>query len=120
MNKKEIKKVTNSGLITAYVTAYSLRDANWLQGRGVERLNKQCKVLEAELVARGLLTEEDVEYLNRYGSCTTREHKALCETADVSENLSQEKFEEIQANAEKIWKKAVDEFDKNFLSVGRN
>lgn len=55
-----------------------------------------------------------------YGNCTTREHKALCATVDVSENLSQEKFEEIQANAEKIWKKAVDEFDKNFLSVGRD
>ena len=65
MKKSEIKKVTNSGLITEYVRAYSLRDANWIQGRGTERLDKQCKALEKELVARGLLTEEDVDYLNR-------------------------------------------------------
>lgn len=47
-----------------------------------------------------------------FGSCTTRELEALCATVGVSENISQEIFEEIQTNAEKIWKKAVDEFDK--------
>lgn len=47
-----------------------------------------------------------------FGRCTTRELEALCATVGVSENISQEIFKEIQTNAEKIWEKAVDEFDK--------
>jgi hypothetical protein len=47
-----------------------------------------------------------------FGSLTTRELEALCATVGVSENISQEIFEEIQTNAERIWGKAVDEFEK--------
>lgn len=65
MKKSEIKKVTNNELITEYVRTYSLRDVNWISGRGTERLSRQCKDLERELIARGILTTEDVNYLNR-------------------------------------------------------
>lgn len=47
-----------------------------------------------------------------FGTCTTRELEALCATVGVSEDISQEMFNEIQSNAEKIWGKAVDEFEK--------
>lgn len=65
MKKSEIKKVTNNELITEYVRTYSLRDVNWILERGTERLSRQCKDLERELIARGILTTEDVNYLNR-------------------------------------------------------
>lgn len=65
MKKSEIKKVTNNELIVEYVRTYSLRDVNWLSGRGIKRLSGKCKELERELIARGILTTEDVIYLNR-------------------------------------------------------
>lgn len=65
MKKSEIKKVTNNELIVEYVRTYSLRDVNWLSGRAIKRLSGQCKDLERELIARGILTTEDVIYLNR-------------------------------------------------------
>lgn len=65
MKKSEIKKVTNNELIVEYVRTYFLRDVNWLSGRGIKRLSEQSKNLERELIARGILTTEDVIYLNR-------------------------------------------------------
>lgn len=64
MKKSDIKGATNSGLITEYVTLHTLREVNEVLGRGTKQAARQCKELEMELVARGLLTVEDVDYLN--------------------------------------------------------
>ena len=64
-----------------------------------------------EMIGR-IKEEEKIMSDLGFVGCTTRELEALCATAGVSDDISQEMFDEIQSNAEKIWQKAVDEFDK--------
>lgn len=67
MTKREIKKATNNELIVEYVRTYSSLSLNlnapW-ENRGTKRYGQHCHNLEAEMVARGILTEDDVKYLN--------------------------------------------------------
>ncbi len=64
MTKGEIKKAPNNELIVDYVHAYAIFTENYLHGGGLKRLGQHLQDLETELVARGLLTEEDVKHLN--------------------------------------------------------
>ena len=64
MTKKEIKKVPNNELIVDYVRSYSLYEVNYLLDRGRKQVLQHCHDLEAELVARNILTEDDVKHLN--------------------------------------------------------
>lgn len=64
MTKQEIKKAKDNELIVDYVQTVSLRDSNYVLGRGTERADKHAHDLEIELVNRGLLTEDDVRLLN--------------------------------------------------------
>ena len=68
MTKKEIKKAKDNELIVEYVRTYSslcvnLNSPSW-ENRGTKRYTDHCHDLEVELVARGILTEDDVKYLN--------------------------------------------------------
>jgi hypothetical protein len=65
MNKQEIKKATNRELLVEYIKAYSSYDTNFVLRRGTKQLMKHLKDLESELVARAILTEQDIEELNR-------------------------------------------------------
>lgn len=66
MTKTEMKKAANNELIVAYVEAYSsfVLKYNEKKGKGIKGLQKECHDLEAELLKRELLTEEDVRRLN--------------------------------------------------------
>lgn len=64
MKKSEIKSLKDNELIVEYVSTYSHYDTNFVCRRGIERLAKHLKDLEAELISRQILTEEDVKHLN--------------------------------------------------------
>ncbi len=64
MKKSEIKNLTDRELIVEYVRTYSHYDTNSILGRGIEQLAKQLRNIEAELVKRNILTEDDINYLN--------------------------------------------------------
>lgn len=65
MTKTEMKKAANNELIVAYVEAYSSFVLKYNEkGRGIKMIQKECQNLEAELLKRELLTEEDVRRLN--------------------------------------------------------
>ena len=64
MNKKEIKTVPNNELIVEYVLAYSHFDTNFVLRRGTEKLRKHLNDLENELLARNILTVNDIKRLN--------------------------------------------------------
>lgn len=66
MTKTKMKKAANNELIVAYVEAYSsfVLKYNEKNSRGIKMIQKECQNLEAELLERELLTEEDVRRLN--------------------------------------------------------
>lgn len=64
MTKKEIKTASNSEIIVAYINAYTLLNLNYNLNRGTKQLETECKNLEAELIERGILTEEQIQRLN--------------------------------------------------------
>ena len=65
MKQKEIKTLPDNELIVEYVKAYAYYDTNYILGRGIKQLGKHLRDLEAELVHRNILTEKDIEILNR-------------------------------------------------------
>lgn len=64
MTKAEIKKAATNKLIVDYVQTYSTMCLNINIGGGTKRYSAHCADLEKELVARSVLTEEDVKLLN--------------------------------------------------------
>lgn len=64
MTKAEIKKAATNKLIVDYVQTYSTMRLNINIGGGTKRNSAHCADLEKELVAHGVLTEEDVKLLN--------------------------------------------------------
>lgn len=64
MKKAEIKKSKDNELIAEYVISYSSLCVNFNLQRGTKSLSKHCADLEKELIARGLLTADDVKRLN--------------------------------------------------------
>ena len=64
MRKTEIKNAPVNALIVDYVQTQSRLTLSYNLGGGTVRDEKHSKDLEAELVKRGLLTEEDVRRLN--------------------------------------------------------
>lgn len=63
--KSEIKDLRDNELIVEYVRSTADLASNYVLNRGVKRLQVHCADLECELVKRGILTEHDVEVLNR-------------------------------------------------------
>ena len=64
MRKNEIPKAKDNDLITEYVSSYATLLLNYNLSRGVIQAEKHCKDLEAELLKRGILTEENIQTLN--------------------------------------------------------
>lgn len=64
MRKNEIPKAKDNDLITEYILKYGLLFVNYNTNRGIKQLEKQCENLEAELLKRGILTEENLQRLH--------------------------------------------------------
>ena len=65
MKKSDIKTLPNNKLIAEYVHSFAFYDTNYILGRGTKQLGKHLRDLEEELIKRNMLTEEDIEILNR-------------------------------------------------------
>lgn len=65
MDRKAQKMALDSEIIVDYVTSYAWHMTNYNLGRGTERLAKHLRDLEEQLLKRGILTPEQIEYLNR-------------------------------------------------------
>lgn len=64
MTKKELKTATNNALILDLAETYAGLISNYNLGRGIIQHEKHLKDLEAEMLKRELLTQEDVDQLN--------------------------------------------------------
>ena len=64
MTKNEIKKAKDNELIIEYVKSYSGLCLNENLHLGTKQLSKHCADLEAELLKREILTENDIKSLN--------------------------------------------------------
>lgn len=64
MTKREIPKAKDNDLIAEYVSSYATLLLNYNLSRGVIQAEKHCKDLEAELLKRGILTEENIRSLS--------------------------------------------------------
>ena len=62
--KTTIKIAKDNDLIMEYVSSYATLLLNYNLGRGMTQIEKHCKDLEAELLKRGILTEENIKTLN--------------------------------------------------------
>lgn len=62
MTKTEAKNAPNNVLITNLVDNYSLIIIK--QGQRCKTENKKLNIVANELMSRGLLTQEDIDYLN--------------------------------------------------------
>lgn len=65
MTKKELKTATNNKLIIDLASTYANLITNFNLGRGTVQHEKHLKDLQEEMLKRELLTQEDVDYLNR-------------------------------------------------------
>lgn len=65
MKKSDIMNADDNALIVEYVRSYAEHATNYVLNRGVKRLQTHCADLERELIRRGILTEHDIEILNR-------------------------------------------------------
>ncbi len=64
MRKNEISKAKDNDLITEYVSSYATLLLNYNLDKGTTQAEKHCKDLEAELLKRNILTEENIRTLN--------------------------------------------------------
>ena len=65
MTKTEIKKAADNEIIYRYIKAYSSSSVNLnLGGKITKSLEKELADLDAEMLRRGLLTEEQIRRLN--------------------------------------------------------
>ena len=69
MTKREIPKAKDNELIVDLVNTYAnlcvnINSPSW-ESRGVKRYSSHCDDLLQEMGKRGLLTKEDVDYLNK-------------------------------------------------------
>ena len=64
MKKTEIKRAEDHELIAEYVNTYSRWTLNYSRSRGVKQLRAHLDDLEAEMLSRGFLTQDELNYLN--------------------------------------------------------
>lgn len=65
MRKAEIKTAADNEIIMDAITSYAIACVNENVGLATKAINKHLCDLEAEMLRRGLLTEEQVEKLNQ-------------------------------------------------------
>lgn len=64
MNRKEIKTATDGDVIVDYILSYAWHAQNTICNRGTERLAKHLADLDAEMLKRGILNQEQIDRLN--------------------------------------------------------
>lgn len=64
MRRAEMKKAKSNELILDYIESYALLSLNYNGNRGTQKIEKHCRDLEAELLRRDILTEDDIKKLN--------------------------------------------------------
>lgn len=65
MRKNEIAKATDSELFVEYVRTYASYAVNVNLGRGTEKLGAHVADLEREILKRGLMSQAQIDSLNR-------------------------------------------------------
>ena len=64
MTKYEMKDARDSEIIVDYIKSYSLFCTNDCLNRGTKAVSKHLQDLDAEMLKRGLLTQEQIDFLN--------------------------------------------------------
>lgn len=65
MTKTEMKKAADNEIVYRYIKAYSSFSVNLNLGGKTKSLEKELANLDAEMLSRGILTEKQIEDLNR-------------------------------------------------------
>lgn len=65
MRKVDFCKATDNEIIVEYIKSYSSLCLNENLHLGTKQLSKHCADLEIELLARKILTQDDIEVLNK-------------------------------------------------------
>lgn len=64
MTKVEMKTADDSQIIVDYIKSYSLFCTNDCLSRGTKAVCKHLKDLDAEMLKRGILSQDQINYLN--------------------------------------------------------
>lgn len=64
MTKIEMKTADDSQIIVDYIKSYSLFCTNDCLCRGTKAVSKHLKDLDAEMLKRGILSQDQINYLN--------------------------------------------------------
>lgn len=64
MNKREMKTASDGDLIVEYVITASGEASNFVLDRGIVQYQRHRKVIEEELLKRGILTERQIKRAN--------------------------------------------------------
>lgn len=64
MTKKEMLKAKDSEIIVDYIRSYSLYCSNMVTHRGTVAVDRHLKDLDVEMLRRGILSQEQVDFLN--------------------------------------------------------
>lgn len=64
MTAKELKTAQDSEVILDYIRTYANFVCNLNMNRGIKQSGKHLKDLDVEMLRRGILTEEQVKFLN--------------------------------------------------------
>lgn len=65
MTKREIRNADTGALITETIHTYGLIMRNCVSDRGTKQLNSHFDDCCNELINRGLITNDNIEFLNR-------------------------------------------------------
>lgn len=64
MTRVEMKTADDSQIIVDYIKSYSLFCTNDCLGRGTKAVCKHLQDLDAEMLKRGILSQDQINYLN--------------------------------------------------------
>lgn len=64
MNKREMKVAADGDLIVEYVKTAAEESSNFVLDRGVAQLQRHRKIIEEELLKRGILNERQIRRAN--------------------------------------------------------
>ena len=64
MTIKEMSSAKDNEIIYEYIRSYSHFAVKLNLGGGIEKLSKHLKSLDSEMLKRGILTKEQIDYLN--------------------------------------------------------
>lgn len=65
MTIKEVKEATTNELIVGLVQAHTMYQARMLTSGKLSQAMREIEKIQAEMLKRGILTEQDIELLNK-------------------------------------------------------